>query len=208
MECTYYHLREQYGILRLKCQNAPLLSQPPIVQRLLINLGYRNGNLSPGNLDPAYLEDRREERITDAFSWARDLLYAPSLRTAWSDMPSANMSNAGWALYVRHVGRWEGLSAVAYNEISREPVNRFHNWGYCIWDNARLHKWGMLERGKYSIVDTRKWSDEEMTRHSCRRCWSLCLGHDRGFDHSHQHHLENALDTLANMHRNAQLSST
>ena len=122
VECTYHHLREQYGILRLKCQNAPLLSQPPILQRLLIKLGYRKGNLSQGNLDPAYLKDRREERITDAFSWARDLLYVPSLRMARSDMPCANMPNAGWALYVRHGGRWGGLSALAFNEISREPV--------------------------------------------------------------------------------------
>ena len=57
VECTHYHLREQYGLLRFKCQNAPLLSQPPILQRLLINLGYRKGSLSPRNLDPAYLED-------------------------------------------------------------------------------------------------------------------------------------------------------
>ena len=170
MECTYYHLHEQYDILRLPTHNALLLSQPQIVQRMLLNLGYRKGDPSPKRLDSDLMGPEKDDRITHAFSWARDFFWRPPLHTAWSDMPSANVPNAGWLMYVRYGNRWEKLSVPVHDEIAREPVICFQNWGYCMWDESRIVGWGLLEMGKYSLLDTQKWEDKEKTRRSCTQC--------------------------------------
>lgn len=94
-ECVYYHLREQYSLLRTDIPTAsvgknrtPITSQRPIVQRLLLNMGHRIEAPSPLDLEV-------DGELYTAFDEARLVPWTRHIQTDWSDMEGANKPNEG-----------------------------------------------------------------------------------------------------------------
>ena len=54
LDRTYDHLHARYDIVKLMNPDAPVEAQLPIIQRLLINMGYGRANISPVVLDQSY----------------------------------------------------------------------------------------------------------------------------------------------------------
>ena len=94
-----------------------------------------------------------------------------ALRTAWSDMPSADVPNVGWALYARYSDEWEPHGIPTYGDSTYASLYWFHTWGWCMWDKGRFIDWGLLEEGKFFPVNTEKWKDDVMTRRRCSHCF-------------------------------------
>ena len=186
MECTYYHVREQYSLLRSDTPansvldpGVPISCQPPIIQRLLINMGHSRDSPSPSQLGVDDLMPWQYGELYSAFIAAREVAWSRHIQTLWPDNQEANYPNEGWSCYFRFC-----RTIASSFEPSRDfprcgPIVCFHNWGYCIWDEERLRKWGVLgTRADGSDVDLRKWSDRNSGRGVCLHCeYSLVPTH-------------------------------
>ena len=183
-ECVYYHLREQYSLLRtdiptasIRLNRTPITSQPPIVQRLLINMGHNIEAPSPLHLEVGNQTDWRLGEFYTAFRRARDVPWIRDIQTEWPDNQEANTPNEGWNCYSRFsetIGSsFESSEEFEYSQGFPRcgPVVCFHNWGYCIWDKERLKKWGVLgTAADGSDVDLKRWSDRNSGRSICDHC--------------------------------------
>ena len=58
---------------------------------------------------------------------------------AWPD-PLAEHAGAGYTYAVRH-----GMTRVRGPGLSRGPLDKLLNWGYCIWDCDRFESWHMID---------------------------------------------------------------
>ena len=178
MECTYYHLREQYSLLRSDTPanstldpGIPISCQPPIIQRLLINMGHSRDSPSPSHLEVNDQTPWWYGELYSAFIGAREVPWSRHIQTVWSDKQEANTPNEGWSCYFRFCNTISSSYKPSRDFPRSGPIVCFHNWGYCIWDEERLKKWGVLgTRADGSDVDLRKWSDRNSGRDICLHC--------------------------------------
>ena len=178
MECTYYHVREQYSLLRSDTPansaldpGVPISSQPPIIQRLLFNMGHSRESPSPSQLDVDDEMPWQYGELYSAFIAAREVSWSRHIQTVWSDKQEANYPNAGWVCYFRFCRTIASSFEPSRGFPRCGPIVCFHNWGYCIWDEERLRKWGVLGTGANgSDVDLKKWSDGNSGRGICLHC--------------------------------------
>ena len=178
MECVYYHLREQYDLLRIdttatsiRRHRTPITSQPPIVQRLLLNMGHKIEAPSPIHLELDSPTHWRYGEIYVAFQQGREVPWCIYPQTVWSDIDEANTPNEGWMCYFRFSRTINSSFEHSEGFPTCGPVICFHNWGYCIWDKERLKRWGMLgPAADGSDVDLKRWSDGNSGREICDHC--------------------------------------
>ena len=178
MECTYYHVREQYSLLKSDtpaksalCPGIPISCQPPIIQRLLINMGHSRESPSPSQLEVDDQTDWRHGDLYTAFRVAREVPWSRHIQTVWSDQQEANTPNEGWSCYFRFCETICSFFEPSQGFPRSGPVVCFHNWGYCIWDKERLRRWGVLgTRANGSDVDLKEWSDGNSGRGVCEHC--------------------------------------
>ena len=177
-ECVYYHLREQYSLLRTDIPTAsvgknrtPITSQRPIVQRLLLNMGHRIEDSSALDLEVDDSTPWQHGELYTAFHEAREVPWTRHIQTEWSDMEEANKPNEGWNCYFRFSETISSSFEHSEGFPRCGPVICFHNWGYCIWDKERLKKWGVLgTAADGSDVDLKKWSDGNSGGAICDHC--------------------------------------
>ena len=177
-ECAYYHMREQYSLLRtdipkpsIPFNRKPITSQPPIVQRLLLNMGHKIEASSPIHLEVGNRLIWGRGKLYTAFKEAREVPWTRHIETEWSDIREANRPNEGWSCYFRFSGTISSSFEPSEGFPTCGPVVCFHNWGYCIWDKERLRKWGVLgTAADGSDVDLKKWSDGNSGRDICEHC--------------------------------------
>ena len=177
-ECAYYHVREQYSLLRtdiptasIRLNRTPITCQPPIVQRLLLNMGHRIQAPSPLHLEVDNLTNWRRGELYIAFKQGREDPWSRYTQTEWSDMQEANTPNEGWSCYFRFSETISSSFEPSEGFPTCGPVVCFHNWGYCIWDKERLRKWGVLgTAADGSDVDLKRWSDGNSGGDVCDHC--------------------------------------
>lgn len=172
----YYFFKNEYGRLRTgpdklvthdHAKASRINEQPPILQRLLIAMGYHPLFLAPAVLDGDDEEDYRQSRKPNSLSYnffyvGRDWHHPRSPLTLWSDAPySANTPNEGWRYYCKH-----STDCVDWrsDDVDRGPVICFLSWGYCMWDQERLHKWRLLEGGRQT---KKRWLNMNSGGYSC-----------------------------------------
>ena len=177
-ECAYYHLREQYSLLRtdiptasIRLNRTPITSQPPIIQRLLLNMGHRIEAPSPLHLEVDNRTNWRFGKLYTAFKEARAVPWSQYAETEWSDIREANTPNEGWSCYFRFSGIISSSFEPSEGFPRCGPVICFHNWGYCVWDKERLRRWGVLgTTADGSDVDLKKWNDGNSGGDICGHC--------------------------------------
>ena len=178
MECTYYHVREQYSLLKSDTHTnssprtaIPISCQPPIIQRLLINMGHDMKSPTPKELE---VDDQTPWQYGELYSAslvARDDPWCRHIQTIWPDKQEANTLNEGWSCYSRLCRNIRYAFKPRGGFPRSGPIVCFHNWGYCIWDKNRLTRWNVLGRWANGFaIDLKKWSDGNSGRGVCLHC--------------------------------------
>ncbi|KAK0511012.1 hypothetical protein JMJ35_006564 [Cladonia borealis] len=178
MECTYYHVREQYSLLVSDTHTnsalrtgIPISCQPPIIQRLLINMGHDRESPTPRELEVDDQTPWQYGELYTAFMVAREVPWGRHIQTVWPDKQEANTPNEGWSCYSRFCEYIRYSYEPGQGFPRNGPIVCFHNWGYCIWDKERLTKWGVLgTRANGFAVNLKKWSDGNSGRGVCLHC--------------------------------------
>ena len=178
MECTYYHVREQYSLLKSDTRTnsaphtaIPISCQPPIIQRLLINMGHDKESPTPNELEVDDQTPWQYGELYTAFMVARDDHWTQHIQTIWPDKQEANTPNEGWSCYSRICRNIRYAFKPRGGFPKTGPIVCFHNWGYCIWDKNRLTRWNVL--GSWAngfAIDLKKWSDGNSGRGVCLHC--------------------------------------
>ena len=178
MECTYYHVREQYSLLKSDTRTTsapdtgiPISCQPPIIQRLLINMGHDIESPTPEELEVNDQTPWQYGELYSAFLVARDDPWTRHIQTVWPDIQEANTPNEGWSCYSRLCRNIRYAFKPRGGFPRSGPIVCFHNWGYCIWDKNRLTRWNVLGRWANGFaINLRKWSDGNSGRGVCLHC--------------------------------------
>ncbi|KAI4275648.1 MAG: hypothetical protein LQ337_003079 [Flavoplaca oasis] len=184
LECIYYFLRDEYELLRVGSQGSLVNNQPPLVQKLLLIMGYRPSDIAPPKLDlrSTYVGG---ESLTEAAFGCR-VACSREILTIWPDAPSeVHERNAGFAFYDKRMyNLYEVFSDTYYDR--QMPILCCLKWGYCIWDRERLLRWGMLNTETRGGVDwMTRWSRGDSGGEGCihRKCQgdftSRCGWYDR-----------------------------
>lgn len=187
-ECVYYFVRDEYGMRRVQSQTAYVSDHTPLIQRLLLLLGYKSSDIAPTTLDLEFTHNGGEPLAKAAFGCR--VAHSGPINILWSDAPpSVYKANPGYAFYEKSVysrfdmddlvGRIDGIFSDSYFE-RQPPLLCCLKWGYCIWDRARLARWGMLS---YEVRDgldwMMRWSRGDSGGVLCihNKCQEKALGH-------------------------------
>ena len=181
VEWVYYHVRNHYLKLRVP---GLIRNQSPLIRRFLANLGYQKDECRPNDRDPGGIEEMHspwaltywwEDHIIDAFDRARDNPWRPKLPSNFFDSSSTYVPNAAWTHYQKYDNIWRGDSQgpPTYNEVGREPLTDFHDWGWCMWDTERLSRWDLLRRTKYDEYHVSNWLGDKKLVCRHRECSAL-----------------------------------
>ncbi|KAL8924750.1 MAG: hypothetical protein Q9208_003839 [Pyrenodesmia sp. 3 TL-2023] len=146
MQCLASHMCSAYQTLKTKRAHVPVHSQKPILQRLLKTVGFDPHELSPGNLDdcPEGI-CTRDNLFHQAFYICGEGLISRGTQPSDCDVPGADGPTKGWDCFTTYnyhgveIARW-----TEYNAFRLEP-RVLQTWGYCIWDDERLHDWGWFD---------------------------------------------------------------
>ncbi|KAI4190183.1 MAG: hypothetical protein LQ346_004968 [Caloplaca aetnensis] len=145
-----------------KNSSSPFIhTQPNAIQRLLSATGYNTHAHCPLRLD----KDKHIQAVLAILRRPVDRQFRQRDSINWMDAPTeANSANEGWKTYQRNAvyAIWEDYVNFdpnslypAASEWGRKPLMRFHGWGWCIWDQERLKRWGMLD--EEGTVDVKRW---------------------------------------------------
>ncbi|KAL8784924.1 MAG: hypothetical protein Q9213_003666 [Squamulea squamosa] len=162
IECLYLFLEQRYRKLRIRPDDSKedrdlprVKDESPVIQRLLLAMGYELYSPSPTNIDQDSLSGQYTlNNLTfyqDVFLRGRQCRSrASEPLTSWSDAPLHVFTpSTGWDYYCRYsVATPGGLADLLWPKCldrDRGPAKRFQQWGYCIWDSKRLRDWRMLE---------------------------------------------------------------
>lgn len=167
LECLYYFLQDEYELTKIKSQVSLVSDQLPLIQRLLLMMGYMPSDAAPNSLDVESTRSGEEPLAKAAFGCR--VACSTEVLTVWSDAPfDVHEKNAGYAFYNHSMYSLAGrasplyLSEVVFSDTyydRQAPILCSLKWRYCIWDRARLVRWGMMDNQVREGVDwMTRWS--------------------------------------------------
>ena len=163
MECVWYHLQYQQGIhsnSTLWRRRCPRCGEQFLPDDLLGHVRVRRCRYN--------VRHYHSLNFGNACSWYRlDLEYnfqggTTADRLAWWPNPLAREPSAGFKFLFDHLDKLRPGEAPP--TCARDALDRFLEWGYCIWDRERLEAWRLVDSAGGKVGAVYEWWAEERRR--------------------------------------------